>query len=82
MVSMKSMRVSLRLLLLVVALFAFFFAWIGAKRQLQQTNARGRIQELQLMRGFAEKRLASHPEEASTWDISIKQIDDELKQLE
>jgi hypothetical protein len=77
---MKRLRVSLRLLLLVVALAAVFFAWIGARRELQLTKARGRIEELQLMREYAVTRLSSHPQEASTWRTSIDQIDGELKE--
>jgi hypothetical protein len=75
----ETLPISLRLMLLVLALAAVFFAWIGACRERQRVETRGRIQELQLMRQFAVKRLDSHPEEAATWRKSIWEIDDELK---
>jgi hypothetical protein len=76
---MKRFRIGLRLMLLVVALIAVLFAWIGAWREQQRAETRGRIQELQMMRQFAVKRLDSHPEEGATWRTSIGQIDEELK---
>jgi hypothetical protein len=76
---MKRFRIGLRLMLLVVALAAVFFAWIGAWREQQRAQTQARFQELQMMRQFAVKRLASHPEEGATWRTSIGEIDEELR---
>ncbi len=54
---MKRIRIGLRLMLLIVALFAVFFAWIGARRELQRIELRGQIQRLQIDYEYAEGRV-------------------------
>lgn len=77
---MRHLRISLRLMLLMVALAAIVFALIGVWRKQQQEQAQARIRELKMMRQFATQQLASHPEEGTTWRTSIGQIDAELSE--
>ncbi|MCI0331672.1 MAG: hypothetical protein L0228_00425 [Planctomycetes bacterium] len=59
---MKRIRIGLRLMLLIVALFAVFFAWIGARRELQRIELRGQIQRLQIDCEYAEGRVTDPAE--------------------
>jgi hypothetical protein len=47
------LRVGLRRLLLIVALFAVCFAWLGARRERQRQNIRAELDNWQHSRNFA-----------------------------
>jgi len=72
---MKRLRIGLRLMLLLVALFAVFFAWIGALRELQRVNARGELERLQ----FARKSTLNH---LSQPDLDTKARREMLAEIE
>jgi hypothetical protein len=71
---MKRIRLGLRLLMLLVALCAVLFAWIGARRELRRTNLRGQIRGFEIQRDNAAGRI-DDPEEGEFWKARVKEND-------
>jgi hypothetical protein len=67
-------RVGLRLLLLLVALCAVFFAWIGARRELHRTNLRGQLRGFEIQRDAAVS-WTDDPDEGEFWKARVKEND-------
>jgi hypothetical protein len=72
---MKRIRVGLRLLLLIVALFAVFFAWIGARRELHRINVRGELEGLRRYREYTLKSRGQNYTSESAWRSSLAEMD-------
>jgi hypothetical protein len=66
---MKRLRVSLRLTLLLVALFAVFFAWLGARRNLERVELRGVEGRLIIARKYWPTGWTIHSTEAKIVSI-------------
>jgi hypothetical protein len=77
---MKRIRVGLRLMLLLVALFAVVFAWLGARRELHRTDLRGRLRGLEIQREYAAGRV-NDPEEGAHWRRAVSENDDMIASL-
>jgi hypothetical protein len=77
---MKRIRVGLRLLLLLVALCAVFFAWIGARRELLRTNLRSQIRGFEIQRDLAAGR-TDDPAAGEFWKARVKENDDMIAAL-
>jgi hypothetical protein len=60
---MKRVRVGLRLMLLIVALFAVLFAWVGARRERQRIDARGELRRFEVYREYLAKSSAGFSNE-------------------
>jgi hypothetical protein len=71
---MKGARIGLRLMLLLVALCAVIFAWVGARRQLHRINVRGELSGFQLYR----ENIANHRQSFTSeqgWRATLAQLD-------
>jgi hypothetical protein len=77
---MKRIRVGLRLLLLIVALFAVFFAWIGARKDMHRTNLRGQLRSYEIQRDYAAGRV-NDPEEGKHWKNAMLQNEAQIASL-
>jgi hypothetical protein len=77
---MERLRVGLRLLLLIVALFAVVFAWIGAQRDLHRINLRGQIRGHEIQRDYAAGRM-NDPEEGAHWKNAKLQAESNIASL-
>ena len=67
-------RISLRLTLLFVALFAVFFAWLGARKELSRTLLRGEIRTSEINRDYAATKV-DDPVEGAHWRKSMMESD-------
>ncbi len=61
-------------MLLIVALFAALFAWVGARNELRRVNIRGELQELQIQRKYALGRI-DDVHEGKHWRSSLDEVD-------
>jgi hypothetical protein len=77
---MKRIRFGLRLLLLFVALFGVFFAWVGARRELQRVQIRGNIRGMELNRAYAATRL-DDPQEGKHWRKSLIEAEEAIASM-
>jgi hypothetical protein len=70
----KRLRMSLRLMFLLVALFAVLFAWFGLRRELRQIELRGELEGVERWREFA----AGHPDiytSNQAWRSDLSRLD-------
>jgi hypothetical protein len=75
--NMKRFRIGLRMMLLVVALFAVCFAWIGARRELQRVRIHGELQSRQLDRQLIFNWRDSFTSEEA-WRARLAEMDAEI----
>jgi uncharacterized membrane protein len=68
-------RISLRLTLLFVALFAVFFAWLGARKEMNRTLLRGEIRMREIDRDYAATK-AGDALEGAHWRKSMIEADE------
>jgi hypothetical protein len=76
---MKRIRMSLRLMLLLVALFAVVFAWVGARRELHRANVRGELNDLQLYREYVYAHPGIYTNEQA-WRSSLNEMDTAIEE--
>jgi hypothetical protein len=72
---MKRVRMGLRLMLLLVALVAVIFAWIGARRELRRINTRGELESLLIYREYSVKSGWQNWTNESAWRSSLAEMD-------
>jgi len=78
---MKPFRVSLRLMLLLVALCAVLFAWVGAQRELRRTEIRAKLNDLQHNREyFVVSR--QHFVSESAWHSTMDEVEAEIVKVQ
>jgi hypothetical protein len=77
---MRRIQVGLRLLMLLVALFAVFFAWIGARRELRRENLRGQLRGWEIQRGYAAGRV-NDANEGAHWRNAVAENDAMIAKL-
>jgi hypothetical protein len=75
---MRRIRIGLRLMLLIVALFAVFFAWLGARRELQRVIIRGELESLKLSRQSTVNQRRQFTNEKA-WRETMKGVEAEIE---
>jgi hypothetical protein len=75
---MIRLRIGLRLMLLLMALFSVLFAWMASRRELERANLRGEIRILERQRAFAAERV-NDPVDGKTWRQAVVENDTMLK---
>jgi hypothetical protein len=74
---MKRFRVSVREMLLIMALFAIVFAWIAVRIEMRRTHMRGQLKGIELWREFASTHPGIYTNE-SAWRSNLQSLDADI----
>jgi hypothetical protein len=68
------LQIGLRLLLLLVAMFAVLFAWIGVRREMRHNQLETEIRRLEIWRKFAVQKI-DDPQNTPSWRQNLRDTD-------
>jgi hypothetical protein len=71
------LRIGLRLMMLLVAMLAVIFAWVGVKREAYREGLWSEIQRLEIWRKSANQKI-DDPQYGSLWRQDVKDTDAEI----
>ena len=74
---MKRFRISVREMMLTMALFAVVFAWIAVRIEMRRIDMRGQLKGIELWREFASTHPGIYTNE-SAWRSDLQSLDGDI----
>jgi uncharacterized membrane protein len=71
------LQISLRMLLLLVVMFAVLFSWIGVRREMRRNRLETEIRRLEIWRNFAVQKI-DDPQYGFSWRQNLRDTDTEI----